>query len=1190
MLPRVITIPAVMSTSCMVDTCPLVRMAAIGGVSYLLNLYWELIPASTTAWLLSKLTGELAYDMSWPAVRCAVLEGLSLLVDNPHAQPVLKKALPQLASLLTDPSIKVREAMASLLAALSSCRNLHFYDIVPVDMMLDVMAHDSPIISTKIQALLVPTYFPCPEEGSARVAMLLKANPAAGQVFCQYLVSSCTHHNGHGHTFRAKVPIEHIVQLATDLKSHLLATCANMLRNATEGHAVQSNKKAKAGRCSKPGSAKQRGKTSAVGKRKKGARNSVADQEGGQVQPDDDDKASVVAEEDAETIESWTSILTGLAHVCYGLAGAVQLQLCGEGDVADVFPEDELLLLYEACPNESSRAVVLHITSSLPFLPASAAVRSRVVSDLCAGKLVQEASLDESSGVEPAALKTLAGVEGKELSGSAVQAAVHSLCSQCGGAKLVAMLLSSLNLRPSGTIHVPVGKQQAKKREPHSKVIVIDEDVMDNVCCLACGEGEPEESILLCDGCDDAYHMQCLRPAIKTVPEGSWFCHKCEEEIQHCVMGSKEALLCTSAALSIPEGRQALRSQGQYMTLLEGLQALSHQQGQLLLHIMSKSIDHTGDRSKADSMFGTASAIGLYCRAALHLSLSMVLEPDLEDGEAEEEVAPAHDIMGLPLSEGKLIGHISIEQALTRSVSALNEAVEMCEDMLDYCISTLLDSTSAICSSSDEAAVEWGDRRLLYCLEYLGSVLTVLADAQRLSVLDLGASADGVPRFCQLAHKILRVVTASCQGCVLPTMRTKQLLCTVLSMARQLAVQSAVALTAGTVEGEEGNPSPSLDQLVAEGPAGAEGLTSNHLIGQQATSLRQLDGLACQVLEQLKVPECQGLLKAVKGSLSSFLSALLDPKISLTSAREDDGLGSTLGDQAVSSDLTLIPRRDNTTTYSWLKIIAALVGQAVVSLDLKLPGSSSTTDEDLGGRRTRLKGGNQGTQTKGYHDVTDECDARGNRRNDVAGVRDDGSVSIQQDEVEAGQGVEDFNINVGTKSVSNAMTSAYDHALEQLAKEDPSTSLLCGLVLHMMKQQQQRLAGGNKQGQQVNAHKKTQGGEGSQGRELVQGGGLELLARVAADSWSWGGPLMEASLGAVYLMASLGFKGTQAHMRLRLSGSEVDTLLRLELLLKDAQSTFERAKMVSVHKQEGLPENALSISQKLSEFLRQLMA
>jgi hypothetical protein len=53
------------------------------------------------------LTGELAYDSTSPAVRVAVLESIAQLVDNPHAQPVLKKVLPQVAALLHDPVLKV---------------------------------------------------------------------------------------------------------------------------------------------------------------------------------------------------------------------------------------------------------------------------------------------------------------------------------------------------------------------------------------------------------------------------------------------------------------------------------------------------------------------------------------------------------------------------------------------------------------------------------------------------------------------------------------------------------------------------------------------------------------------------------------------------------------------------------------------------------------------------------------------------------------------------------------------------------------------------------------------------------------------------------------------------------------------------------------------------------------------------
>jgi PHD-finger len=49
----------------------------------------------------------------------------------------------------------------------------------------------------------------------------------------------------------------------------------------------------------------------------------------------------------------------------------------------------------------------------------------------------------------------------------------------------------------------------------------------DSTMCEVCGLGEPEESIVLCDGCDLGYHMECLCPALKEVPPGAWFCGGC---------------------------------------------------------------------------------------------------------------------------------------------------------------------------------------------------------------------------------------------------------------------------------------------------------------------------------------------------------------------------------------------------------------------------------------------------------------------------------------------------------------------------------------------------------------------------------------------------------------------------------------------------------------------------------------
>ncbi|KAK3512856.1 hypothetical protein QTP70_028920 [Hemibagrus guttatus] len=45
--------------------------------------------------------------------------------------------------------------------------------------------------------------------------------------------------------------------------------------------------------------------------------------------------------------------------------------------------------------------------------------------------------------------------------------------------------------------------------------------------CLVCGGGGDEDKLLLCDGCDDSYHIFCLIPPLHDVPKGDWRCPKC---------------------------------------------------------------------------------------------------------------------------------------------------------------------------------------------------------------------------------------------------------------------------------------------------------------------------------------------------------------------------------------------------------------------------------------------------------------------------------------------------------------------------------------------------------------------------------------------------------------------------------------------------------------------------------------
>eukprot|EP00111_Clytia_hemisphaerica_P009366 TCONS_00027490-protein len=48
-----------------------------------------------------------------------------------------------------------------------------------------------------------------------------------------------------------------------------------------------------------------------------------------------------------------------------------------------------------------------------------------------------------------------------------------------------------------------------------------------NVKCRLCRRKGNEDEMLLCDGCDRGFHMSCLKPPLKNVPKGDWFCKDC---------------------------------------------------------------------------------------------------------------------------------------------------------------------------------------------------------------------------------------------------------------------------------------------------------------------------------------------------------------------------------------------------------------------------------------------------------------------------------------------------------------------------------------------------------------------------------------------------------------------------------------------------------------------------------------
>ncbi|WIA12344.1 hypothetical protein OEZ85_012395 [Tetradesmus obliquus] len=496
------------------DACPSVRVVAAQGICGVLNLYWEIIPSATTAGFVSRLTSQLAFDAAMPAVRVAVLEGLQLLVDNQHAQPVLSKALPQLAPVMWDPSPRVREAMADLLLCISTSRGLHFWEVVPLEVLLEQLvgagaaAPGSSSVAQKLHQLLVPSYFPNPQEGAARIAALLKENPAAGQSFCRMLVAPFIHYMDSGKgSHQVQVPLEDILQLASCLMSHLLQHPP--VPDARSPPRKQRNRGTGGGRDAAADGTEGRPSTAAGrggrGKRKKApapaaaAGSSAAAGADAEV-PEEEQEVDVMAVGvQEESVDSWQALLAGLAEICAGIGMALQHELCDEQDVQGLFSEASLQQLLTGCPEAAANGDV------------------------------------------------------------------------------------------------------------------------DSIRCRSCGQSEPEDCLLLCDGCDAGFHTSCLLPQLSCVPEGDWFCPGCCTEVKECSLSRGAAVACMSLLLLSDSGRQLLSRQG----LLQRAMPLVQQEAAAAAAAAQTAIRRAAGAGQADEAVQGVVAVlrlgALHARAGMHV-------------------------------------------------------------------------------------------------------------------------------------------------------------------------------------------------------------------------------------------------------------------------------------------------------------------------------------------------------------------------------------------------------------------------------------------------------------------------------------------------------------------------------------------------------------------------------------------
>ncbi|XP_057817430.2 lysine-specific demethylase JMJ17 isoform X1 [Cryptomeria japonica] len=60
-----------------------------------------------------------------------------------------------------------------------------------------------------------------------------------------------------------------------------------------------------------------------------------------------------------------------------------------------------------------------------------------------------------------------------------------------------------------------------------SNVVTEEKEVKADQICEQCKSGQHEEVMLLCDRCDRGWHVYCLSPPLKGVPQGNWYCFDC---------------------------------------------------------------------------------------------------------------------------------------------------------------------------------------------------------------------------------------------------------------------------------------------------------------------------------------------------------------------------------------------------------------------------------------------------------------------------------------------------------------------------------------------------------------------------------------------------------------------------------------------------------------------------------------
>ncbi|XWS65551.1 hypothetical protein CRYUN_Cryun05aG0123300 [Craigia yunnanensis] len=80
--------------------------------------------------------------------------------------------------------------------------------------------------------------------------------------------------------------------------------------------------------------------------------------------------------------------------------------------------------------------------------------------------------------------------------------------------------------------------------------------------CKICGRSETAQKMLICDNCEEAFHVRCCKPRIKKLPVDEWYCISCMKKKRIMV---KETTTRTSSSITDGMGRcRDVSSKGEF--------------------------------------------------------------------------------------------------------------------------------------------------------------------------------------------------------------------------------------------------------------------------------------------------------------------------------------------------------------------------------------------------------------------------------------------------------------------------------------------------------------------------------------------------------------------------------------------------------------------------------------------------